>query len=210
VARDWVRWHDAYDDPDSALSRRLVAVIGLVGEAFDRCSTCRPIRVLSLCAGDGRDLTRAVAQHERSRDISGLLVELDPELARAAQRRVDECGLSLAVRQADAGTTSSFLDALPADVLLLAGIFGNVSAVDIGRTIAAVPTMVDREATIVWTRHRRPPDATSRIRSWFDQAGCTSLDMVSDGRFAVGAERFTGEPQRARSQPLFSFDDELW
>ncbi len=32
---DWAEWHDAYDDPDSWLSRRLAAVRRRIGEALD-------------------------------------------------------------------------------------------------------------------------------------------------------------------------------
>ena len=45
------------------------------------------------------------------------------------------------MRQADAGRAASFADALPADVLLLCGIFGNVSDSDIERTVAAAPAL---------------------------------------------------------------------
>ena len=43
------------------------------------------------------------------------------------------------VRQADASLAASFADALPADVLLLCGIFGNVNDRDIRRTVQAAP-----------------------------------------------------------------------
>jgi len=40
------------------------------------------------------------------------------------------------VRHADASWVTSFADALPAGVLMLCGIFGNVSEPDIERTLA--------------------------------------------------------------------------
>jgi len=43
------------------------------------------------------------------------------------------------VREADASRVTQFADALPADMLVLCGIFGNVPASDIERTVAAAP-----------------------------------------------------------------------
>ena len=51
----WVRWHEAYQDPGSAQFRRLVLVQSEIRQALDAAPP-GPIRVLSLCAGNGRDL----------------------------------------------------------------------------------------------------------------------------------------------------------
>ena len=75
------------------------------------------------------------------------------------------------VRQADAGVSASFSDVLPADVLLLCGIFGNVSERDIRRTVHAAPALCRAGATVIWTRHRRPPDLTPQVRAWLAESG---------------------------------------
>ena len=94
------------------------------------------------------------------------------------------------VRQADASRVASFADALPADVLLLCGIFGNVSMADIERTHSAAPALCAPGATVIWTRHRREPDLTPRIRGWFTAAGFEELAFGSPAsapRTGVGA-----------------------
>jgi hypothetical protein len=55
LVKDWLAWHEDYDDPSSALSRRLVVVRRRLTEALDAPAD-RPRRLLSLCAGDGRDV----------------------------------------------------------------------------------------------------------------------------------------------------------
>src|SRR5690242_4741082 len=55
MAKDWVQWHRGYDDPLHPLARRLEIVVGLIRRQLDT-APAGPIRVLSLCAGDGRDL----------------------------------------------------------------------------------------------------------------------------------------------------------
>jgi hypothetical protein len=56
-------------------------------------------------------------------------------------------------------------------LLLLSGIFGTVSDRDIRRSVHAAPALCRAGATVIWTRHRRPPDPTPQIRAWFAAAG---------------------------------------
>jgi hypothetical protein len=171
MTRDWARWHEAYDDPASGLSTRLALVQAHLSIAL---ATARPgpIRVVSLCAGQGRDVIGTLPGHPRRADVTALLVELDPGLAGAARDRAAAAGLDgVTVRVADASTVAAYADALPADVLLLCGIFGNVSDEDIRQTATATAAMCAPGGTVIWTRHRRPPDLTSQIRAWFTAAG---------------------------------------
>jgi hypothetical protein len=208
VPRDWVGWHRAYDDPASQLSQRLVAVTAVVRAALDRAAP-GPIRVVSLCAGEARDLADAAAGHPRAVDLVGCVVELDPTLADRARQRL--AGLAVHVRNADAANPASFADQLPADLLLLVGIFGNVVDDDIAQTVRAVPALTRPGATVVWTRHRQAPDVTPRIRAWFDEIGCEQLSFDSAGPagFAVGAERVLVAAATPLPVPLFTFRDEL-
>jgi hypothetical protein len=171
LARDWVSWHDAYDDPASGLSTRLAIVQGHLSAALSAASP-GPIRVVSLCAGQGRDLIGVLPRHPRKDDVTAVLVELDPANAATARDDAAAAGLSgVTVREADAGLVAAYADALPADVLLLCGIFGNVADADIERTATAAAAMCAPGGTVIWTRHRRPPDLTGEIRSWFAAAG---------------------------------------
>ena len=117
----------------------------------------------------------------------------------------------LRVREADAGMMASFADALPADVLLLCGIFGNVSAADIRRTVDAAPALCADGATVIWTRHRRPPDITGQVREWFGANGFEEVAfeaLQTDARIGVGVHRLANRSSRATDypeQPLFTF-----
>ena len=188
--RDWVTWHEQYDDPSSRLSARLALVKQELARALDR-ARAGPIRVVSLCAGQGRDVIEALPAHPRREDVSALLVEADPALAGQARAAATAAGLSrVEVRAADASQVGTFADALPADVLLLCGIFGNVSPDDIRRTVAAAAALCTPGATVLWTRHRRTPDLTPQIRDWFTAAGFEELAFGSPPsapRTGVGA-----------------------
>jgi hypothetical protein len=54
AGKDWLAWHDPYDRADSERSRRLAAVRHRVRLDLDG-SPPGPLRVISLCAGQGRD-----------------------------------------------------------------------------------------------------------------------------------------------------------
>jgi len=210
--RDWVEWHRSYDRPESSLTARLAIVTELLVEAVDR-APAGELRCLSLCAGDARDLAGALTTHPRAGDVVGAVVELDDALATSARARLDTIAPGLDVRCADAGDVTSFSDVTPVDVLLLVGIFGNITDDDVGRTIGAVPALCRPGATVLWTRHRRHPDATPMIRSMFDEAACEPIGFESPGvgAFAIGAERFVGPGASASiDDRLFSFRNDLW
>jgi hypothetical protein len=113
------------------------------------------------------------------------------------------------VRAADAGRVDAYADALPADVLLLCGIFGNVSEADIQRTARAAPALCAAGATVIWTRHRRPPDLTPCIREWFRASGFEEVAFDAPdtkGLTGVGAGRLAVAPQAGLpAGPLFTF-----
>jgi hypothetical protein len=210
--RDWVAWHEGYDDPASGLSARLALVKGHLAEALDR-APAGPVRLVSLCAGQGRDVIEALAGpagHPRRDDVAAVLVEADPVLAGQARAAAAAAGLGqVGVREADASRVAGFADGLPADVLLLCGIFGNVSEADIQRTVAAAPALCSPGATVIWTRHRREPDLTPRIRGWFTAAGFEELAFgspPSSPQTGVGAAVLrAGGGGELPAEPLFRF-----
>jgi hypothetical protein len=182
---DWKGWHAQYDDPASPMAQRLAVVQQQIALALERAAP-GPVRLLSLCAGKGGDVLPVLAMHPRGRDVRGRLVELDPDLAAAARAAAPP---SIEVLTADAGDTGACAGAVPADVLLLCGIFGNVPDEDIARTAAAVPALLAAGGTVIWTRHRRAPDLTPQVRSWFTAAGVAETAFIAapgEG-WAVGA-----------------------
>jgi hypothetical protein len=206
---DWAAWHAAYDDPSSPLSVRLRLVRLRLSEAIDRAPP-GPVRLVSLCAGQGRDVTGVLPGHPRRDDVHAVLVESDPRNAAVARGAAASAGLAqIEVREADAAAVASFADALPADVLLLCGIFGNVSDEDIKRTVEASAAMCAPGATVIWTRHRRPPDVTVQVRAWFAASGFDELAFDAPGTdtmTGLGTNRLrrpatAGLPDR----PLFTF-----
>jgi hypothetical protein len=207
MTREWREWHSRYDR-ESMLARRLAVVRRLLRESLDRAPPGR-LRLLSLCAGDGRDVLGALHGHARAADVRGRLVELDPQLAEVARREAARLGLrGLEVVTGDASTTSAGAGAVPADVLLLCGIFGNVRDADIENTVRHAPELCARGATVLWTRGRFAPDLTPTIRRWFTEAGFEEVAFVTvrGTTASVGANRFVGPRRRfVAGVRLFTF-----
>ncbi|WP_202879349.1 GNAT family N-acetyltransferase [Nocardioides cynanchi] len=194
VATDWVDWHAPYADPASALSRRLAIVQSHVVRVLDETSP-RPVRVLSICAGDGRDLLGVLAGRPDADRVIATLVELDPDLCDRARSAAAVAGLTgIDVRTGDAGDPTTYAGVGAADLVLASGIFGNVPDDDVRRTIGRLPAVSAPGATVVWTRHRNPPDLTPAIRGWFRDGGFeeVAFEAPADVAFSVGVHRWTG------------------
>jgi ubiquinone/menaquinone biosynthesis C-methylase UbiE len=204
---DWSAWHDQYDVADSSMARRLHTVQGQILAALSR-APAGEVKVVSLCAGDGRDLLDVLADHPRRDDVRARLVELDPRNTAAAQERADRAGLrQVEIVTGDASLLDHYTDMVPADLVLVCGVFGNITDPDIGRTIAACKQLCMSGGTVIWTRHRRAPDRVPRICDWFETQGFELrwLSAVEDG-FGVGVHRFTGPPQPLhRGTRMFQF-----
>lgn len=210
--RDWLRWHEAYDEPGSHLHRRLEFVRRRVREALD-ASPDGPITAISVCAGQGRDLLGVLADHPRRADVRARLVELDPRNTSVAERTAQELGLpGVQVVTGDASLSTVYGGYVPADLVLVCGVFGNVGDDDIRHTVRQLPRLCAPGATVIWTRHRGDADLTPAIRGWFAGSGFTEVafEAAEGFLFGVGTHRLTGPPLAFRPGiRLFEFDTAL-
>jgi hypothetical protein len=204
----WQQWHRAYDDPSSPLSRRLAVVQRWVGRVLDE-APAGAVTVVSMCAGRGHDVIDVVRDHPRRADVRARLVELDPVLAADAAAAAHAHGLTgVEVLNGDAATTDAYAGGVPADLILVCGVFGNVAESDIRRTVDELASLAAPGATVIWTRHRRPPDLTPTVRAWFRAAGFDEVawETAPDAAFGVGVSRLTAPPRPfGPGRRLFSF-----
>jgi Putative methyltransferase len=194
--RDYQAWHDEYDRPGSKLHLRLLVVQDLIAQALDDLAP-GPVRMLSMCAGQGRDVLTVARRHRRGGDIAGRLVELDPGNVAAARATIADAGLAgIEAVEADAGVSDAYAGAAPADLVLACGIFGNVSDADIETTVRFLPALCVPGAWVVWTRGPREDGLIDRIQGWFVEAGFAPRALVvPEGvRFGVGAHRLDATP----------------
>ena len=193
---DWYTWHDEYANSGSGLARRLAAVQEQIRAALDRAPD-GPITAISLCAGQGNDLIGALAGHPRADDVRARLVELDPRNAAMARDLADGAGLSgIEVVTGDAALTDNYAGYVPADLVLVCGVYGNMSDADVERTVGYCTQLCATGGTVIWTRGRWEPDLLPRICGWYEERGFERLWVSDPGVWAgVAAHRFTGTPE---------------
>ena len=152
---DWSDWHDAYARPDSGLRERLAAVRAQIERHLD--STAPTPSPAQCGAGDGRDLLGVLATRQDAARVSALLVEYDEGLVARARDMAQGLPADIEVRQADAAQSDVYQHSVPADLVLLCGIFGNVSDADVQATIEASPQLCAPGAEAHRTRHATSP-----------------------------------------------------
>jgi hypothetical protein len=171
------------------------------------------VRLLSLCAGDGRDMVPVLAARP-GLDVDACLVELDPALADAARAAAAAAGVEVEVRKADAGSFASFRDRPRCDVLMLCGIFGNISDADVQRCVRAARGLLRPGGTVIWTRGSRVPvdplqerDPAEWVRELFVAAGFEEVAFVApaDATYRVGLGRHAAPDLEGAPEWSFSF-----
>ena len=211
AGRDWRAWHDRYDDPASSLAQRLDTVRARIADALDSAPP-GPLRAISMCAGQGRDLIPVLAAHPRGREVPARRGELAPVLAETARQAAAASGLPLVeVVTGDAALTGAYAGLTPADLVLACGVFGNITDTDIERTIGCCRQLCAAGGTVVWTRGRSAPDKVPQVCRWFAAHGF-ELRWLSDParKFGVGVHRFAGQPQPlAAGLRMFTFAGDL-
>ena len=210
---DWHAWHRDYDDPGSDLSRRRRSVQTQI-ESFLDARDEPVLRVVSACSGDGRDLLEVLARRPRdAARISARLVELDEGLVDEARRTAAGHGLArIDLRRGDAGRTGSYVGAVPADLVMWCGVFGNLSDADVRRTVTTTKQLAAPGATVLWTRGRvtagHGDEPVQLIRGWFAAEGFEELhlDAPPEATYRVGVHRLTAAPDPlAADHAFFTF-----
>lgn len=203
---DWQAWHRDYDDPASDLSRRRRSVQHQIRAWLDS----RPqesLRVVSACSGDGRDLLDVLAGRPDRARVTGRLIELDAGLAATAEAFANARGVAgVEVVRGDAGSAESYAGAVPADLVMMCGVFGNISDEDLRATVGTLSALCAPGATVIWTRGRfADGDLSAVIRGWFVEEGFeeVAFDGPADATYRVGAHRLTAPPRRLRPGGTF-------
>ena len=112
MAHDWARWHKHYDK-SRPLQKRLRVVCAQIHEALGECAA-GPIRVASVCSGDGRDIIAALSEHPRRADARAWLLDTNEESLRRGRILAASAGMAEQMKfvPADASLASSYAGAV--------------------------------------------------------------------------------------------------
>jgi hypothetical protein len=210
MAHDWALWHRHYEK-SRPLQRRLRAVCAQIRQAIGECAP-GPIRVASVCSGDGRDIINALSKHSRQADARVWLLDTNVEAVRRGRALAAAAGMTqeLEFVPADASQAASYAGIVPVDVLV-SGVLGHLRHADVGQFIQYLPTLCRRGASVIWNRHLVLHEGGTQvpsIRRQLHQAGFEEahFETASRNGFVVGRARFIGRPQPFNARPrLFEF-----
>jgi hypothetical protein len=81
---------------------------------------------------------------------------------------------------------------------------------DIRATVSRMGAFCAPGGTVIWTRHRRPPDLTPSVREWFSEAGFEEMSFAAPAGavLGVGCHRLVGPGSGLELDPelrLFDF-----
>tara|TARA_R110002110_G_scaffold2915_15_gene14904 strand:+ start:196 stop:882 length:687 start_codon:yes stop_codon:yes gene_type:complete len=192
---DWHRWHKKYDIPDSPIAQRLKIVQQHIRVALDKCPP-GPLRIVSVCAGQGRDLLDVLAEHPRGSAAQALLIDLDERNTSRIKKRALSLGLSqIHTVTGDASLIDHYDGMAPAHLVLLCGLFGNITDEDIQNTVSTCSQLCRTDGAVIWTRNRNVPDKVPLVCEWFE-AHDFEREWLSDDdpHYGVGTHRFRGCP----------------
>ncbi|MEI6329728.1 MAG: class I SAM-dependent methyltransferase family protein [Pseudanabaena sp.] len=203
MAKDWFAWHDLYNSQE-LLQQRLAIVQKYISDSLD-AAPAGTIQVVSACSGDGRDLLGVLETHPRAKDVRARLVELDPKLVERGKEAIAKLGLTEQIEfiHGDATLTANFADHVPADIVIVAGIFGNLPNEEVlQKLIRNLAYFAKTGAFAIWTRgHRDGFNYSERVRAIFQENSFSEVDFqfTATGNMAVGRHRFDGQ---TISEPL--------
>lgn len=146
MSKDWLAWHDNYRTRRPQMRQRLQIVREYISNYLNQFPPGK-ITVISVCAGDSRDLIGTLFNHSRAWDVYGRLVETRRSAAESA-------GLAgqLEFICGDATLGSVYQGFVPADLVLLCGVFGNVPETELPRLTQSLQYLCKANGLLIWTR----------------------------------------------------------
>ena len=167
--------------------------------------------LLSLCCGDARDILGILPTHPRRSDVLGWLLDCNPTLIDKAKQAIVGQGLASSVSAivADATMSSSYTETPPANVIILAGVFGSVEHDEIPRLVRNLRTLCASSAFIIWTQHAREGTGqTEQIQKEFVSNRFSSVKLLTtpQAHYYVGLNCYGGPTEGlCQEARLFTF-----
>lgn len=195
VLGPWSNW-PAMSYQRTSYRKRLRVVQDHIAECLDRAER-GPVRVVSICAGDGRDVVGVLETHERREDVSAWLVELDPKSVEAGIAARDATNLKKQVTfvLGDATDFATFKNILRCDIVVVCGVWGHVPPEERLRLVQALGKFCKPGGFVVWSRRMdRGQFRFADVQSLFESNSFERVNesVTSDGKWAVCTHRYIG------------------
>ena len=157
----WNDWHSIYDDKESAPYKRSIITQELVNNYLNIHK--KNIIILSICSGQARDILPAIAGREDKDRITTYLLDIDKDCLEYAQEyaRIHDIPNVHTINK-DASLKESYDDIPKADLIVICGLFGHLVPEDIAATALFLQTLIEDNATVIWSRNKFFNDHSDR------------------------------------------------
>lgn len=190
----WYSWHAPYDDLESEQTQRLGAVQDQIVAYLDRAPG-GPLRAISVCAGQSRDLLPILISHPRGAQVRATMLELDPLNASFLHGALGSTRLSdVDVVVTDAGVSDAYTGLVPADLVLLCGVLANVELADARTLIGSLAMFCAPGAGVIWSTYGQSLADADEVIAGFEAARFEPVSLRRENGYVVGAHRFAGAP----------------
>jgi hypothetical protein len=208
----WRVWNDWPQEvyQRQSYQQRLAKVQEHFAECLDNAPR-GPVRVLSLCAGDGRDVIGVLSSHPRRFDVTAWLVESNWNSVAIGVRHAASAGLEKSVNFlcGDATLNVTYKNIAPAEIVLLCGVWGHVAANQRALLVDGIASLCKFEGAVIWTRGLVPKmSRLLEIQSHFAGLAWNKvrLSTTPDQKWAIATYRYSGPlHQVSNSGRLFRF-----
>lgn len=210
MPKDWYEWHDLYNT-EPKLQQRLEIVREYIAYSLN-ASPDGAIQIVSVCAGDGRDLLGTLKNHPRAKDVSARLVEINSNLVERGRATIESLGLAkqIEIINGDATLATNYVGAVPADIVIVCGVFGNLAQeAELNRLLDNLSFLSKPGAFVIWTRgHSNGIPFSDNVRKILSASGFEEVNfkLTVTGDMGVGLHRYLGENLATpKEQKLFVF-----
>jgi hypothetical protein len=214
MTKDWFAWHDNYRTRPR-MRQRLQIVREYLANCLNACPSGK-IQVISVCAGDSRDLTGTLYDHPRTADVQARLVEIDERLVECGRTAAEAAGLGeqLEFIQGDATISSVYEGAVPAAIVLLCGVIGNIPEEELPGLMETLTYLCKPEAFLIWTRDlfEDGENRLASVRAMLQNSRFEEVNfrMTLTGNMGVGTHRYLGQTlPLPKDKQLFVFSSPL-
>ena len=165
----WNDWHIIYNDKESAPYKRSIITQELVNNYLNIHK--KNIIILSICSGQARDILPAIAGREDKDRITTYLLDIDKDCLEYAQEyaRIHDIPNVHTINK-DASLKESYDDIPKVDLIVICGLFGHLVPEDIATTALFLQTLIEDNATVIWSRNKFFNDHSDNIRNIFWEA----------------------------------------
>lgn len=190
--------------------QRLLAVQDHLAAALN-AAPAGPVNLISICAGDGRDVIGVLQSHSRRGDVTSWLVEQDGQSVADGFEHAARAGLQNSIHfvHGDATVYETYADIAPANVVLLCGVWGHVPISERPDLVRALAAVCRPTGSVVWTRGvSKGIRRLHEIQAQFAKPAWEQVrvSVVGNGHWAIATQRFNGPPaELPRRGQIFHF-----